>query len=641
MNNTTNKGKRLNTMKMKTNKRAKPGKYTRNSKHKHIIGLLFSGIVLILPLIVRLKIIRASAQMYAYYPLNNGFVVDLVVYYKNIFFIITASLLTMFFIGERIFPDNPIPTGLMKYSRNKKYMVLSFIFLSFIVISYVFSEHKDVSLLGAPNSYEGTLTWVGYIIIFLLSINYFDDHFYINYIEKSITKILIIISIIGLIEYFWKSPLETKLLQHLVLPKEQWNQLGQLKITSYLGRITTTLSNPNYMGQFLVLIMPIFFKSLFNQDSHKNSYRHILYIGISFISILTLFISGAKAAIFAFFVGLLIQLLLFRKHPIFKSILVILSVSLILFIITFSIQQADVLNRLLRNKPEETDQMQNDLFINEINLEKKGVVIKGTENQLTISYNQEKGIDIYLNDQPMPFSRNENQYRLEGEEFSGVEITDYGTYFGVILKGNSPVYLTKRNGIYYALGPNGYLIDKINNKPGIGLDKRILSFATGRGYIWDISIPLLRNTVVKGYGADTGVFYIPQNDFAGKLNYHRSANMVIDKPHNIFIQIALNLGMASLVVFFIMLLIYYKTCYKIAINLEYARNNQELYYLFVSILSGVTNYLICSFFYDSNVSVAPIFWVLLGMGIAINNKILDLNCSLHQYQQLPHNANLS
>ena len=202
MNNTTNKGKRLNTMKMKTNKRAKPGKYTRNSKHKHIIGLLFSGIVLILPLIVRLKIIRASAQMYAYYPLNNGFVVDLVVYYKNIFFIITASLLTMFFIGERIFPDNPIPTGLMKYSRNKKYMVLSFIFLSFIVISYVFSEHKDVSLLGAPNSYEGTLTWVGYIIIFLLSINYFDDHFYINYIEKSITKILIIISIIGLIEYY-------------------------------------------------------------------------------------------------------------------------------------------------------------------------------------------------------------------------------------------------------------------------------------------------------------------------------------------------------------------------------------------------------------------------------------------------------
>ena len=619
------KGK-INNMKKIKSKTGKARKHTKILKHQKIIGLLFSSAVLILPLIVRLKIKSASPEMYPYFPLNNGFIVDLVVYYKNIFFILITSLLVMFFIGERIFPDTPIPTGLMKYSENKKYMALSLTFFIFVLLSYVFSEFKNVSLLGAPNSYEGTLTWICYIVIFLMSINYFHDFFYINYIEQSIPKILIIISTIGIIEYFWESPLETRLIQYLVLPREQWNQLGQLKMISYLGRISTTLANPNYVGQFLVLLLPILFKALYNPGSHKNSYQYFFYIGASFISILTLFLSGAKTAIIAYFIGLAIQFLLHRKHFIYKKVLGIFIFSLTLFAVIFSIQKMGVLNISSKNQPLEDNQIKEGLFINEINLEKTGVVIRSVDKQqLKILYNQDEGIDIYINNQPAALRKEGNQYIIQGEEFPGLVITDYDDYFGVLLKGNSTIFFTNRNGKYYVLGPNGYLMDKINNDPGLGLNKHFLRLATGRGYIWDISLPLLKNTILKGYGADTGVFYIPQNDFAGKINYHSSANMVIDKPHNMFVQVALNFGLVSLVIYLIILLNYYKTCYKIVNNAKVTDDNQKLYFLFIAILSGITNYIICSFFYDSNVSVAPIFWMLLGMGVAVNNRILDLN----------------
>ena len=44
------------------------------------------------------------------------------------------------------------------------------------------------------------------------------------------------------------------------------------------------------------------------------------------------------------------------------------------------------------------------------------------------------------------------------------------------------------------------------------------SFASSRGYIWSRTIPLLKETLFIGTGADTFVIAFPQDDYIGKIN---------------------------------------------------------------------------------------------------------------------------
>ena len=72
------------------------------------------------------------------------------------------------------------------------------------------------------------------------------------------------------------------------------------------------------------------------------------------------------------------------------------------------------------------------------------------------------------------------------------------------------------------------------------------SFASGRGYIWSRSIPLLKKAIFIGYGPDTFIYIFPQNDIVGKLNYG-AIWAIISKPHNWYLQIALGYGVLSLI----------------------------------------------------------------------------------------------
>ena len=76
------------------------------------------------------------------------------------------------------------------------------------------------------------------------------------------------------------------------------------------------------------------------------------------------------------------------------------------------------------------------------------------------------------------------------------------------------------------------------------------TFATNRGYIWSRSIPLIMDTIFLGHGADTFEMFFPHDDYAGKYNigyYNDTDNVIIDKPHNMYIATAINTGVISLI----------------------------------------------------------------------------------------------
>ncbi len=56
----------------------------------------------------------------------------------------------------------------------------------------------------------------------------------------------------------------------------------------------------------------------------------------------------------------------------------------------------------------------------------------------------------------------------------------------------------------------------------------------------------------------------------------------------------------------------------------------EMEILGLGLFIAVIAYLLAGIFNDSVVSVAPIFWAVLGMGVAINGKVIKCNSDCEQ-----------
>ena len=161
-----------------------------------------------------------------------------------------------------------------------------------------------------------------------------------------------------------------------------------------------------------------------------------------------------------------------------------------------------------------------------------------------------------------------------------------------------------------------------NSKKDIDLeDPKSIGFAgkeklaSSRGYIWSRSLPMLRNTLLLGTGPDTFVFEFPQNDLLGKLYAYDSATTIVDKPHNLYLQIALNEGVIALLAFLGIILIYIVDSIKLyALKSKFTENE----IMGISVFLAVIGYLFAGIFNDSVISVAPIFWIVLGVGVAVN-----------------------
>ena len=170
---------------------------------------------------------------------------------------------------------------------------------------------------------------------------------------------------------------------------------------------------------------------------------------------------------------------------------------------------------------------------------------------------------------------------------------------------------------FYIIGHNNKAYKIKDNIERWGFEGRE-RLGSSRGYIWSRSIPMLKDTLFLGYGADMYAIYFPQDDFVGKLKAWGSATKIVDKPHNMYLQWALNTGLPSLLAILVLFGIYFVQSIKLYWNTEF----DDTYTIVgVGILAAFVGYAIAGLFNDSVVSVAPVFWILLGIGISINLQL--------------------
>jgi hypothetical protein len=138
---------------------------------------------------------------------------------------------------------------------------------------------------------------------------------------------------------------------------------------------------------------------------------------------------------------------------------------------------------------------------------------------------------------------------------------------------------------------------------------------SGRGYIWSRALPLIPHTLLIGYGADTLPFYYPQDDYVGKYNARWNFGTIVDKPHSMYIALAVNNGLLALGFYFLLLLMFLIQGIKI-----YWRHFPKdfISYTGLGIFFGVIGFTVSGISNDSTVSVMPLFYGILALGFTAN-----------------------
>jgi O-antigen ligase len=131
---------------------------------------------------------------------------------------------------------------------------------------------------------------------------------------------------------------------------------------------------------------------------------------------------------------------------------------------------------------------------------------------------------------------------------------------------------------------------------------------------------LLRGRLWRGDGPDTFAAHFPQDDLVPKANAFGRLDLIVDKPHSLYLQMAVNTGLVSLLGLLLVLGHYLATGARL--YLAYPAQG-PLAGAGASLLAAAAGYAVAALFNDSVVSVAPVFWTLLGLGLAVNLAVAE------------------
>ena len=596
----------------------------------------------IIPLIVYMKFIKLEGILYKTWK-GFEFFGDFFNYYKSIGIILTAVFaLVMLLLRDR--RERP---ELKKQTE----FIPAVVYLFFVIISTFLSEYILVSINGFTERYEGMPVLVSYIFIcFYTSITVTREAE-----AKRILTVLgiscVIIGIIGTFQYFGMDIFQSEWGMKLILPSAYQQYAKDMKFLYSEKMVYGTLYNPNFAGSYASMLLLISIGLFF----HVKNMKHKIIAGLLFFgSAVILWIgSMSRAGIVGGLLGLIVFFALQFKNIIKNwkyPVLVILCFAALGFTLnSFSggriTQEFDKINPI--KEFERLAQLGEKFYVEEIKTVNKGIAIKTNTEALRIEIddsndnsdnNKDNENDIgndnnsdsdngYENDNGGIVFYDENGNSIEGDYNEGVYTFTEEPYKKYKL-------LTVEHGVDYIINISGYQFNIrytdqgfqlltatgetliIKNAEEVLSKKGMEAFGSGRGFIWSRTIPMIKNTIFKGYGPDTYAIYFPQWDVAGKINGLNDPTTVVDKPHNWYLQIAINTGLLSLLGLIAFIFMYLLKTMKI----HFKSNVKQELVLQSAIFSAIISYCMAGFFNDSVVSVAPVFWVLLGLGIAMNKS---------------------
>lgn len=640
---------------------------------KDYIKLLPIGLILIIvPIIVYLKEVKLDSIVATYW---KGSIkdIDFFSYYKVAWFIALtciAVLFSLFYVASKK----------IKLTFPKIFFPLA-IYLIFVFLSSSLSKFHNQAFFGFPDRYEGFFTILCYILICFLCSILINSKFDIKYLITFLALSVLVVSIIGFTQFFGFDFLQTGFGKSLMLPSANQNLATALNFKFPEKYIYSTLYNPNYVGGFFAMILPI---CLVLFISTKISYQKILYGLFCILSFICLLGSKSTTGYISTVIAGIVMLIFLRrdlKRNLFSLITIIVCFGITTAVMNYTsggviftelglskyfaynntnpkdskndslpIQNVSMNSNTtgkvkfqtlaLHNiSKEETNTSittesgtpapmnisnsittpakitdikidKNDLFLYVSNEDALVIKYDSTSTQLLLYDSSNKAVEFVSNNVDDMVVLTFNDMR-----FQNIKISIKNTLLAVEAPNTTFNLVITAEGFKFVT-PSGQMND-IMNAESFGF-KGHEKWGSYRGYIWSRTIPMLKDTILIGHGPDTYAMYFPQNDYVGKMNHMDNIYIFVDKPHNMYLQIASNTGILSLIAFLVFAGWYCISSFKL-----YFKGGCNDYYVpGIACLVAVCSYLVSSMANDSTISVSPVFWILLGIGIASNRLYL-------------------
>lgn len=601
-------------------------KLMQEKNHINVLNLLpIMFVVGVIPLIVRGKMISIDKTLSDYWK-NEQSPIDVFSYWRSIAIIITSIVILAILIYNII-------SKKAYFKKNLIYIPVS-IYLLMVLLSTVFSNNKNIALFGTPGRYEGMIVQIAYIIIFLYTINMITNSDSVVIVCKVLIASALIISIIGIFQYFGLDYLKSDTIRRMIIPEKYYNTITNFQFKAgdrshYANSIYSTLFNANTFGLYMSMLVPLTLGFVFSSTKIRNK---IITGAIAIVMIAALIGSNSRGSYIAVILAVIVLLTIIYLKKIkieYKSIFIIASISIIVFIGLNYTSGGNILHRILQFKGNyATTQSSSLAKINSFEI---------NENQLQLTNGYFK-LDIKISERQLLFFEQGNQLYPQNTSKSNEFIIPGSKYEGLIFKieENLMSIVKNKSLLRFAIIDNNFVFVNVKGKTvknftdisKLGFDG-FESIASGRGYIWSRTLPLLADTIFLGKGPNSFIFNFPQNDYLGKLQFMKDANIIIDKPHSYYLETAVNTGIISLLMVLIIFSVYFFTTIK---TLKYTNDISFKFYIKSGIFCSIIAYLINSIFTDSHVSVTPVFWVMIGIGVALNNcHATDIKKSLESF----------
>ena len=511
------------------------------------------------------------------------------------------TLANKLFLDEKCF----IPLGL--------YMIL-------IVVSTLALKHSQIALRGMVEQFEPMWILLGYGLVVFYTYLFLSTTKQLQIIVNTFIIMTTIVVSIGFSQLIGHDFFQTSFGKSLISKNE-------LSFRFEKGHVYTTLYNPNYVGLFVALLVPLLLMVIYSVKGYtKRILCGLLVIGM----ICCAFGSKSSSGIIGIIAGLLALILLLvimnrsyiGKHT--KKILSGIAICILVFIvINISLDNpvgnyiADTYKTITNSsaKPESN--------LSSIITRDEEVELVYKDEPLKIQFSEENEQFSFIfrdstgNELEQQLSTDSSIITLTDVRFQDFQfsIIQYDSIicFAVNIEGSVWYFTNQTDGTYYYCNNYGKLL-KIDQTQEY---KAFWDIGSGRGYIWDKTIPIIKSHPILGTGPDTFALYFPNTDY---LNlYHTGfSNEVITKPHNLYLQIASQTGIPSLITFIVFYVMY--AISSIRLYTRYTFKRYEIR-IGIAILAGTFGYLVTSFANDSTITVAPLFWTLIGVGLAINRMI--------------------
>ena len=606
--------------------------------------MLWIPLVLLLgfvPLIMRMLVINPTDEAVVD-ALNTTEIIDIYSNFKATAIVVlcVAMLIMLFLVFDK---------QKLKFDKTIKwYLIGGGLFIGITFIATILSKHSSTAWWGMPDRAEGFVMTACYVLMMGYTLYSLRDYRNYTYIIGALGFLVIISTIIGAFQYFGYD-LFTKVdfFKNLILSAEA-KELGVSVTSSFeSGKVFGTMFHYNYMGSFGAMMVPFFLTLTF---FIRNKWQKLFCGVISLCAMFLLFGSTSRAGFIGLVAAILVGLVIFAKQIVRKwkiTLPILIALVVVLFGFNF-ITGGTIFSRIptlisesigLFSGSDESFDYKDYIPVRDIVHEDGKVKIVFQTNTLYIEnedntpvFKDEQGNKIeYTLSVAGTLSDLTTVYTTQDERFSQVAFS-YAKLSGIEEGAEPPVVLEMT---YNGLKTFNFMLDsekgvvladscplremEIDYPETIGF-KGKEKLGSARGYIWSRSLPMMKETLLVGNGPDTYALEFPQNDLLGKWWAYNTPNMIIDKAHNLYLAIFINNGGLALLGFLIMMLAYIIQSIRIYTFKEYYRSKDILG---SATFLAIIGYLGAGIFNDSVVSVAPIFWILLGAGMGVNYLITN------------------